>query len=62
MFGLGVGTGRAAAMSARRSNMHVIMENNSKILQSRTSRELIEIYMNVLGSGIGIVDKAGPFI
>lgn len=49
-------------MSARRSNMHVIMENNSKILQSRTSRELIEIYLNVLGSGIGIVDKAGPFI
>jgi hypothetical protein len=34
MFGLGVGTGRAAATSARCSNMHMIMENNFKILQS----------------------------
>lgn len=49
-------------MAARHSNVHVIMENNSKILKSRTSRELIENYLNVLGSGIGIVDNADPFI
>lgn len=30
--GLGVGTGRAAAMSARRSNVHMIMEKNFKNL------------------------------
>lgn len=47
-------------MSARCSNVHVIMENNSKIRQSWTSKELVENCLNVLGGGIGIVDKAGP--
>lgn len=34
VFGLGVETGRTAAMSARHSDVHVIMEHNSKMLQS----------------------------
>ena len=63
VFELGVGTGRAAAVSARHSDVHLIMENYSKILlQSWISRELIENCFNVLGSGIGIVHKVGPFI
>lgn len=44
-------------MSARCSNVHTIMEKNSKILQSQTSRELTE---NCLGSGVGTVDKLVP--
>lgn len=59
VFGLGVGTGRAAAMSATRSNVHTIMESNSKILRSPICRELTE---NYLGSEVGTVDKAGPFL
>lgn len=61
VFGLGVGTGRTAAMSARHSDVHVIMEHNSKMLQSWTFRKSIENCLNVLGS-VGIVEKAVPFI
>lgn len=49
-------------MSARRSNVHMVMEKNSQILRSQTSRELTESYLQVLDSGVGTVEKAGPFI
>lgn len=62
MLCLDLGLGQGEQQPCQHVILHVIMENNSKILQSWTSRELIKIYLNVLGSGIGIVDKAGPFI
>lgn len=60
VFGLGVGTGRAAAMSARHSNVHMTMEKNSQILQSRTSRELTENCLHVLAVGLALLIKLVP--
>lgn len=63
MFGLGVGQGEQQPRQLDGLNVHMIMKNNLKLLQSWASMELLKtILLFLAGVLIGIVDKAGPFI